>query len=122
MPPTLFVAAAVLLLCAAAHSYLGERYILIRLFRRDNIPHLLGSDWFTKSTLRWTWHITSLAWIGFAALLVGVGRNEAAGSLVLEVVAITFFVTALVAFAASRGKHLSWIPFLAVAVLTWLAR
>lgn len=122
MTSTLFAAAAILVLCGAAHSYLGERYILVRLFRRDNIPHLLGSDWFTKSTLRWTWHITSLAWIGFAAVLVTLGRNEAAGTIVLEVVAITFFLTALVAFVASRGKHLSWIPFLAVAVLSWLSR
>jgi len=44
-----FVTAAVLALAIGlAHSWLGERYILIRLFRRQNIPHLFGSDDFTK--------------------------------------------------------------------------
>lgn len=49
---------AIILLCMGlTHSYLGEKYILIRLFRRDNIPKLLGSDEFTKGTLRFCWHI-----------------------------------------------------------------
>jgi hypothetical protein len=31
-----------------AHSCLGERAILIRLFRRPNLPRLFGSDVFTR--------------------------------------------------------------------------
>jgi hypothetical protein len=66
------IAAAVLLVAiGAAHSYLGERYILIRLFRlfRRDLPKLFGSDWFTKRTLRFAWHITTVMFWGFAALL-----------------------------------------------------
>ena len=56
-----FIAAAVLVVgIGIAHSWLGERYILMRLFRRQNMPHLLGSDDFTKRTLRFAWHITTL--------------------------------------------------------------
>ncbi|SFD42135.1 hypothetical protein [Pseudoalteromonas denitrificans] len=65
----LVIAAILLFIMALVHSYLGERYILIRLFRRDNLPHLAGSDFFTKGTLRFAWHITSFAWIGLAVLL-----------------------------------------------------
>jgi hypothetical protein len=54
---------------AVAHSYLGERYILVRLFKRQDLPKLFGSDWFTKRTLRFAWHITSVAWLGLAAPL-----------------------------------------------------
>ena len=51
------------------HSYLGERYILTRLFKRE-LPKLLGSDWFTKRVLRFAWHLTTVAWWGFAVILI----------------------------------------------------
>lgn len=43
----LTAAAIIMLFTGIAHSYLGERYILIRLFKRDSVPELLGSDDFT---------------------------------------------------------------------------
>ncbi|MEM1081459.1 MAG: hypothetical protein AAGH65_07740 [Pseudomonadota bacterium] len=43
---------------------------MMRLFRQDNLPKWLGSDAFTKNTLRLAWHDTTVAWFGFAALLV----------------------------------------------------
>ena len=46
---------------AVAHSVLGERYILVRLFRRENLPRLFGSDELTKRTLRFAWHLTSVS-------------------------------------------------------------
>ena len=118
----LLVAAALLALTAIAHSVLGERYILRRLFRRPDLPRLFGSDWFTRRTLRFAWHITSVAWLGFAAVLVVMAGGEVVGrDLLLNAVAVTFVVTAAIACVASRGRHLSWPVFLAVAVLAWLA-
>lgn len=122
MKSSLLVAAALAVWIAVAHSVLGERYILVRLFRRDNLPRLFGSDWFTKRTLRFAWHVTSVAWLGFAALLVLLAQSAAPGPDLLRiVVATTFFLTAVIAALASRGKHLSWLVFLAIAALTWLA-
>ena len=118
----LLVAAGLLTLTAMAHSVLGERYILIRLFRRDSLPRLFGSDRFTRRTLRFAWHLTSVAWLGFAVLLVFLARETAPSSYVLlKVVSATFLLTALITALASRGKHLAWPVFLAVAVLTWFA-
>ncbi len=123
MKGSLLIAAALLALAAIVHSVLGERYILIRLFRRDNLPRLFGSDWFTKRTLRFVWHVTSVAWLGFAATLALLAQSAApTPNMILMVVAITFFLTAAIAGLASRGKHLSWLVFLAIAVLTWFAR
>ena len=122
MNSTLLVAAALAVLIGLAHSILGERYILVRLFRRDDLPRLFGSDWFTRRTLRFAWHITSVAWLGFAALLVVVARDATPSTeTLLNVVAVTFLVTAVIAALASRGRHVSWPLFLAIAVLTWLA-
>lgn len=93
-----------------AHSYLGERYILIRLFRRDNLPKLLGSDRFTRTTLRFAWHITTIAWWGMAGALVWDAQRA---------VALAFGASAAVTVVASRGRHYAWVVFGAIAALSW---
>ena len=117
----LLAAAALLVLIGAAHSILGERYILMRLFRRENLPKLFGGTWFTRRTLRFAWHITTLAWLGFAALLVVLGGGDRGPGVerALEVVALTFLLTGLIALVASRGKHFAWPVFLTIAALVW---
>ncbi|MDJ0748091.1 MAG: hypothetical protein QNJ11_01340 [Woeseiaceae bacterium] len=116
----LALAALLILAIALAHSYLGERYILVRLFRQS-LPKLFGSDEFTKRTLRFAWHVTSVAWLGFAALLLQAGFGELTRTNVLLVTGITFATTALIALIGGRGKHLSWPVFTAIAVLSFLA-
>ncbi len=108
---------------AVAHSWLGERYILVRLFRRGGVPKLFGGEWFTRRTLRFAWHLTSVAWTGFAALLFALAAAEPSELRVLSlrVVAATFLLHAVIAAAASRGRHLAWPVFLAIAALAWLA-
>jgi hypothetical protein len=106
---------------AVAHSYLGERYILMRLLRRENLPKLFGGDQFTKRTLRFAWHVTSVAWLGFAAQLGLAARPEAASpESLLRAVALTFAASSLVSLVGGRGRHLSWLIFAAIAVLAWL--
>jgi len=118
----LHLAAGLAVFIGVAHSYLGERYILIRLFRRE-LPPLFGSDWFTRRTLRFAWHLTTVAWWGFGALLLlladaGPAAARDAG---LWVVATVFGVSAVVTVAASRGRHLAWIVFAAIALLAGAA-
>ena len=121
MNPGLLIAGALVVLVALAHSLLGERYILRRLFRRGGLPRLFGGEWFTRQTLRFAWHITSLAWIGLAAILLFLGLDATTGSeTVLRMVALIFALTGLVAAVASKGRHLSWPVFLAIAALAWL--
>lgn len=115
----LLVAAALLVAISAAHSYLGERYILIRLFRREDLPRIRGSEEFTKRTLRFAWHITSVAWLGFAAILVVLGRETIEAGPVMRIVSATFLFSAAMSAIGSRGRHYSWIVFLAVGLLAW---
>ncbi|HXO22810.1 MAG TPA: hypothetical protein VOA87_23070, partial [Thermoanaerobaculia bacterium] len=73
-------------------------------------------------TLRFAWHLTSLAWWSFAALLLvygarGVREPETAA---LTVIAVTFLISAIVACVGSRGRHYAWIVFLLIAVAVWL--
>jgi len=46
------IAAALCFALGLAHSVLGERYILVHLFRRTDLPKLFGDDRFTRRTLR----------------------------------------------------------------------
>lgn len=117
----LTTAAALCLVLALGHSYLGERYILIRLFRRDDLPHLFGSEVFTRRTLRFAWHITSIAWLGFGALLLALATGNSSPRTTLRILAWIFAAHAAVTIVGSRGRHLAWIPFGAIAALAWFA-
>ena len=113
-------AAALASLLALAHSYLGERYILIRLFRGGRVPKLFGDTEFTRRTLRFAWHLTSLAWLSLAAILVKLNSHVPSKGELGMLLAGTFGVSGVVAFFGSRGRHLSWVVFLAIAALAWL--
>jgi hypothetical protein len=121
MNAALLLAAALAVVLGLAHSYLGERYILIRLLRREDLPKLFGEGEFTKRTLRFAWHLTSVAWIGLAGVLIvlaaspgGARRTEA------RVVSATFLLSGALALVGSRGRHLSWVVFFGIAGLIWL--
>lgn len=117
---SLQLAALLLVFVSFVHSYLGERYILTRLFKRNNIPHLLGSDDFTKRTLRFAWHLTSVAWIGFAAILWVIAQPELSRHSLLLVISVTFGLHFVFALIGSRGKHLSWLLFAAVSLFVFI--
>jgi hypothetical protein len=118
MNSALTIAVVLIVAVGAAHSYLGERYILIRLFRRPDLPRLFGSDAFTRNTLRFAWHLTTVAWLGFAAILWVLGRGSAHDG--IRVVSVVSLVSALVTIVGSRGRHPAWIAFLAIAAATWI--
>ncbi len=113
---SLALAAGLTVLLAAAHSILGERFILVRLLHQD-LPHLFGSDAFTKRTLRFAWHAMSLWGFALASVMV-----LDPGAAILVVLIVTFVATALLTAIISRGQHLSWIVELVIAgLLTWAA-
>ncbi len=110
----LIFASLLLVLIALVHSVLGERFILRPLFKRDNLPRLFGNDSFTKGTLRFAWHITSLAWLGFATLLLMLPDSRP----LLLTSTVVFFSSGLFAACYTKGKHLSWLVFFLIAALT----
>lgn len=117
----LYAAAILLALLGLAHSVLGERYILIRLFRRD-LPKLFGGPEFTRRTLRFAWHLTTiLAWC-LAVLLV-----QLAGSHSPQVLAATIgwalLLAGLLPLLITRAAHLSWVVLFAAGglCLAWAA-
>ncbi len=58
------------------------------------------------------WHLTSIAWWGFAGMILALALQPGLGPRAWDAVAImrwTFLVSAVYAFVASRGRHLSWL-------------
>lgn len=121
MSLSLLLATVLVFALGVAHCYLGERYILIRLFRRADLPELFGSDLFTRRTLRFAWHLTTVAWWGCGVLLFVAARSDGPVSRVTlgGVLGGTFLVSALVTLVGSRGRHLAWPVFLAIAAAAW---
>lgn len=113
----LYLAALLVIGIGIAHSYLGERYILVRLFRRKDLPKLFGSDDFTVRTLRLAWHLTTVAWWGFAAILILLANPPVNTGTVGFIIGTTFLLHFAIAIYGSRGKHLSWLVFLAIGII-----
>jgi len=118
MPIAPYIAALLLIAVGVAHSYLGERYILIRLFRREDLPKLFGGTAFTTRTLRFAWHITTIAWWGFAAILLHLAQGSVSSRFVTSAIGTTFIATGLVTLTASRGKHLAWPVFIVIGIIS----
>jgi hypothetical protein len=120
----LITGAILSVLVSIAHSVLGERYILTRLFHRSSLPELFGSDLFTRQTLRFAWHLSSVAWIGLAGVLVSLTIPDplASRDTTLFIISITFLIHAVITLMATRGRHLAWIVFLAIAAAAWMGR
>lgn len=122
MADLLYLAAFLAVAVGVAHSYLGERYILTRLFRRSDLPKLFGGSEFTTRTLHFAWHITTVAWLGFAALLLHAGRGDLSVSGTLKIVGITSIASGLLPLLLTRGRHLSWLVLFAIGgIALWCA-
>jgi len=122
MEALLYLAAFLTAALGIAHSVLGERYLLVRLFRRDNLPKLFGDTEFTIRTLRFAWHITTVAWFGFAALLLHAGRGDLSTPGTLRIIGATFIISGLLPLFITRGRHLSWLVlFSSGGIALWCA-
>jgi len=111
------LAAALAVGVGIAHSVLGERYILIRLFRRPDLPGLFGGTEFTAGTLRFAWHLTTVAWFGFAAFFRSMGQSWLPSAIVAPILSFVFLASAAITGLISRGRHLAWPVFLAIGII-----
>lgn len=109
MQGALYLAAFLLAAVGIAHSYLGERFILSRLAGRSSESMM--------RVLRFAWHITSVAWWGFAGMVVVLAHPPATPRNLGLVIGCTFLLHFAIVIVASRARHLSWSVFLAIGIL-----
>lgn len=116
----LLIASVFIVLIGIAHSVLGERFIIKRLLKRDNLPKIYGSDDFTKGTIRFAWHITTLAWFGLAVICLLLADSDLENSVLIQLsISITFALSGLVSLYFSKAKHFSWPVFLLISGLSF---
>ncbi|MBX3175069.1 MAG: hypothetical protein KF709_11690 [Gemmatimonadaceae bacterium] len=123
MSPWLLVSGFLLLGAAMAHSLIGEKVILKRLFRRtedrDEPARRATDDPTLRATLRLAWHSLSVALAGFAVLLTTAAflpASDAVGSALVGPVAVTMLALALLSLGIARGRHVGWMWYAAAAV------
>lgn len=119
--PWLIFSAVLAIGLALFHSILGERYLVRRLLRRENLPKLFGDDSFTKLTIRYAWHLLTIACFGLAAVRLWAARPGTSSDEpeAARIVAITLLLAGVWGMVATRGRHLSWIVLLAAGGLAW---
>jgi hypothetical protein len=124
------LAGGVLVLGAAlAHSLLGEKVVLRRVYRHSENDaaqnRRAADDPVTRQTLRLAWHSLTVALLGFAGILLQAAFDGAAfGSSwrgTMMILSATFGALALLSLVIARGRHVGWMWFAAVAVATWLS-
>jgi hypothetical protein len=118
----LFVSAGITVFIAIVHSYLGEKRILPRLFANAGAM-FRGDPALMSSILRWAWHLTSLAWITLALLLVAMTRVPAdARTVPVAIIAGYLALSGLICILTTRGRHIAWPFFMAAAATAaWAA-
>jgi hypothetical protein len=114
----LLIAAVLIAAIAVAHTLLGERLVIGPLLAGE-VPKLGGSSRFMRRTVRYAWHLTSLIAVGFAALLFHYAKEPKQHVTAIEIVSATFLLSSLLAVIMTRGKHFSWVVFLAIGLLSW---
>ena len=110
----LYIAAFFAFAVGIAHSYLGERRILMPLFKRSDLPKVSGSAQTTARTLRVAWHITTYLFWAIGIMLILLARDALSVQSLSAVIAGTFLPLGLLSLVASRGRHISWLPFLII--------
>lgn len=122
------LAGGLLLLGAAvAHSLLGEKLVLQRLFRRadgaDAQSRRASDDPTLRATLRLTWHSLSVTLLGFAGLMFTAAFQSGglAWPAALRLVAATFLALTVLSLVIARGRHIGWMWYAAAAVAAWLS-
>lgn len=67
----IWIAAGLLLVVAIAHSVLGEKFLISPLIASSAWKLPVLSRAYANRLLRFTWHLTTVAWVGLAVALAG---------------------------------------------------
>ncbi len=122
MNVALAVAAVMAIVGGLAHSYMGERMILMPLFRSDGIPESpFGGVQFTRVMIRFAWHFFAVVVWSTAVLFLLLSVSAVGGGdwTAVRVIAAYWAVFAVVVLVMSRGRHFAWIGGTIVAVAAW---
>jgi hypothetical protein len=65
-------------------------------------------------TLRFVWHLITVAWVALAYLMIAAELGVLSRGEVLRSIGTTSLVSALLPLYFTRGRHLSWLVFVVI--------
>ena len=123
------IAGLIAFILGIAHSYLGEKYLIIPILQSEHLLTVLsGSVSLKKVALRVCWHFATIAMWGAAVMLFVLSSlpvNQTS-TVVVRIISLTFAAYTVLVFLTPGlrlihlRRHLAWVAFLAIAVLSWL--
>ena len=127
---TYFVLAGLIaFILGIVHSYLGEKYLITPILQSEHLlTALSGSVSLNKVALRVCWHFATIAMWGAAVTLFVLSSlpvNQTS-TVVVRIISLTFAAYTVLVFLTPGlrlihlRRHLAWVTFLAIAVLSWL--
>lgn len=114
MNTALLLAAALCILTAGIHSYVGERGLIRALVAMDTG---VMETQLAKHVVRLAWHWTSLLWILVALYLVVVARGDEKSTWLLAVIGSVHLLAGVVDGLVTKGKHIGWAPITLIGLL-----
>jgi len=113
------IAASLFIMLGIAHSYLGERFILIPLFKWGSLPKIFNSEVLTGRTIRFAWHLLTIAWFALAAILLTLDMSSPFMA-ISKIILITSSASCIITLIETRGRHFAWVVFLVISLLIWI--
>ncbi len=115
----LLIAAVLLVITAFIHSFVGERKLITPLLSQVSNT-VLEKDSLNRPVLRVAWHLTTIAWLGLAIVILDYANLPRPPQLAVYAMAGTFILTGFLIGVSTRGKHPAWIVFGIIAILLWI--
>jgi hypothetical protein len=116
----LFILCGILLtVIAVLHSLLGEWYLIRPLYQAD-VPKLFGSRTFARRTIRFVWHLLTIAWAACGLVFLYWATLEYSRVVVVSarILGVAWLLSSLVSLVVTRGRHwISWVGFLIIGIL-----
>ncbi|KAA3610374.1 MAG: hypothetical protein D8M58_05840 [Calditrichaeota bacterium] len=116
-----FISGILAFIVGFAHSLLGERFFLPRL-RQKELKTDIGTEKFVNRTLRGAWHLATLASWSSAVLLIVFAFRPLDDSIIIvgRVMSNFYLFSGILSVFMSHGRHLVWIIFFILSLITWL--
>ena len=114
----LLSASALTGIAALIHSVRGELLLVRHLKHVKDLPVILNDENAARKTIRMVWHSMTVFSLALATVL-GYAAFNGTRFITTPVwcIAVSMLVCALMAAFVTKGKHASWIAFLAVGIL-----
>ena len=122
----LIIASVLALLVGIIHSFLGEKLIFSKLRSGKLVPTNVSPPLQERHIqIIWaTWHIVSVLGIGIAAILFWLAQpstNIEIGLALQTYIAVPMFISALLVFGATKGRHPGWAGLLLVGICVFIS-